>query len=355
MGEELHEGDFAIAQQGSALGQSGAKSSRRSLPISSRSPLDLSTKETLETDPKKRDFSKTEDELATRWREELKLQTLERVEQMQDVLDAKNKPKPDTKKDDDPDAAKREAATARAIADIPATFEEREAKAQKELATRYEARFIRLAAPERLEPAEMFINALNAVYDPHTGMPPAEKADFDVAISGTLEGIGAALGEQDHYVVVNDLVPGGASWQQGKLEEGDLIVAVAQETKDPVDVTDMPIEKVVSMIRGPKGTVVTLTVKKADGHIEGISITRDVIHVEATYARGAVLKLPAKNGRKAETVGYVYLPGFYGEMSGKKKGERNATDDVHCHLAGAPKEKASHRSSSICAVTAAAS
>ena len=63
---------------------------------------------------------------------------------------------------------------------------------------------------------------------------------------------------------MNDLVPGGAAWQQGKLEAGDLILSVAQEGKEPVDVMDMPIGKVVSMIRGPKGTVVVLKVKKPD-------------------------------------------------------------------------------------------
>ncbi|RYZ62477.1 MAG: tail-specific protease, partial [Proteobacteria bacterium] len=168
---------------------------------------------------------------------------------------------------------------------------------------------------------------------PHTTyMAPAEEANFDIAMSGTLEGIGASLGEQDHYVVVHDLVPGGASWQQGKLEVGDLILAVAQENKDPVEVTDLPIDKVVQMIRGPKGTVVVLTVKKADGHIETISITRDIIRIEATYARGAILKVGAD--KKKESVGYVFLPGFYGDVgaSAKAKGSRNATDDVRAIL-----------------------
>ena len=82
------------------------------------------------------------------------------------------------------------------------------------------------------------------------------------------------------------------------------------------------------MIRGPKGTVVILTVKKPDGLIKTISITRDVIRIEATYARGAVLKTKT-NGE----VGYVHLPGFYGESGGQKKpGERNATDDMRTIL-----------------------
>jgi carboxyl-terminal processing protease len=157
-------------------------------------------------------------------------------------------------------------------------------------------------------------------------------------MTGKLEGIGASRKEQDHYIVVHDLIPGGASWQQGKLEIGDLILAVAQENKDPVDAVDLPIDKVVSMIRGPKGTVVVLTVKKADGHIENISITRDVVRIEATYARGAVVKLD----KKSDPVGYVYLPGFYGDVGARAKpGERNATDDVRAVLNALQKKKVS--------------
>src|SRR5207253_1074373 len=71
-----------------------------------------------------------------------------------------------------------------------------------------------------------------------------------------------------------------------------------------------------------------LTVKKPDGTIKTISITRDVIRIEASYARGAVLKT-----KTSGEVGYVHLPGFYGESGkAKKPGERNATDDMRAIL-----------------------
>lgn len=326
--DELEAGDLLLARKGAALLIHRREVVTKLVADILSKPFTFTANEELETDPKKRAFAKTEEELATRWRQFLELQVLERIQQMEELLAAKDKPK-DDKKDATKDPASAEAA-AKALADIPATFELREAKARKELATRYASRFIRQKDMEKLEPAEQFINAVNAVYDPHTEyMAPSEKANFDIQITGTLEGIGAALGEQDHYVVVNDLIPGGASWTQGKLAAGDLILAVAQENKDPVDVTDMALDKVVEMIRGPKGTIVTLTVKKADGHIETIAIKRDVVKIEATYARGAILK----SGAKGEKVGYIYLPGFYGELGGHPKpGERNATDDVRALL-----------------------
>jgi hypothetical protein len=100
---------------------------------------------------------------------------------------------------------------------IPPTFEGKEEKARTELAASYAGRFTRMADMESLEPAEKFINAVASVYDPHTlYMPPAEKENFVIQISGWLEGIGAALGEEDHYIVVRDLIRRVAG--PGKLE-----------------------------------------------------------------------------------------------------------------------------------------
>jgi carboxyl-terminal processing protease len=330
--DELKKGDLSLARKGAALIQKRREVVSKLVADLLSKPFTFTAKESFETDPKKRAYCKSEAELRDRWRQLLELSVLERIEQMEDLLAAKDKKKDGAK--DDPE---RDEASEKALAAIPTTFEGREEKARKELAVRYESRFTRQKEMEKLEPAEQLINAVNAVYDPHTEyMAPSEKANFDIAITGTLEGIGAALGEQDHYVVVNDLIPGGAAWQQGKLAAGDLIIAVAQSGKDPVDVTDMALDKVVEMIRGPKGTMVTLTVKKPDGHIETIVITRDVVKIEASYARGAILSA----GKKGEKVGYIHLPGFYGDLGGKKKaGDRNATDDVRALLAQMKEKK----------------
>lgn len=327
--DELRAGDLSLGRKGVALLASRRRVVAELLARTLATPLDFTTNESIETDPKKRAFCNTEEELAARWRGVLKLQTLERTQELEDTLERRAHPKPEDKFPD-PDAAKRDAAAERSLGEIPPTFEGRRDKVQKEIATRYATQFVRLATSDKLEPSRELINAVNAVYDPHTSyLPPAEEADFDIAITGRLEGIGASLREQDHYISVNDLITGGAAWQQGKLEVGDLILAVAQENKEPVNVTDMPITKVVSMIRGPKGTTVVLTVKKADGSVKTLSITRDVIRIEATYARGAILKTKT-NG----DVGYVHLPGFYGEGAGKTKkaGDRNATDDTRAIL-----------------------
>ncbi|HEY4244798.1 MAG TPA: carboxy terminal-processing peptidase [Kofleriaceae bacterium] len=272
-------------------------------------PMTFTTEEYFETDPKKVAPAATEDELKDRWRRRLKLELLERVTAMEASLD-KHAGSGAGSGSADP-----------AILKIPTTPEGREAKAREELARAYAARFARLLEPPPLEAASELLNAVTSSIDPHTDyLPPADRANFDIAMTGSLEGIGASLGEHDHYIEVKDVIPGGAAWREGELNIGDLILSVSQDGKDPVDTADMHIDDVVKMIRGPKGTIVHLRVQKQSGIESTISITRDKVVVEATYARGAVL---SKKG--GELVGYIHLPSFYG---GSDPGQRTASGDI---------------------------
>ena len=329
MDDELRAGDLALGRKGAALLASRRRVVADVVARTLAAPLDFTANESFETDPKKRAFCKTEEELATRWRSVLKLQVLERTQELEDTLERRAHPKPDATSPPIP--------MMRSATPPPRRRSVRSPRRSRGVATRcrrrspseFATQFVRLGAVDKLEPAQTFINALNAAFDPHTNyLPPAEEAELDIAITGRLEGIGATLREQDHYILVNDLVPGGAAWQQGKLEVGDLIQAVTQEGKEPVDVTDMPIGKVVSMIRGPKGTVVVLTVKKPDGSIKTISITRDVVRIEATYARGAVLKTKTQRRRRLRASSRLLRR----VGKAKKPGERNATDDMRTIL-----------------------
>ena len=282
-------------------------------------PFDHGNEEFVELDPKKTEVATTPQELRDRWRQRLELEVLERVAQMEARLkpnvDKTKKPgaKPAKAGDDDDDKTT-------PLAQIPAAPEARDAKARADLAKSYAGRFARLKNPGPLDAATEFVNAITASLDPHTNyLPPAEKANFDIHMSGSLEGIGAVLRERDHYIEITELVPGGASWRNGKLAAGDLILSVQAEGKDPVDVLDMKIDNVVKMIRGPKGTIVRLRVQKPAGNEEIIEITRDVVVVEETYARGAVL-----SRKTGPAYGYIHLPSFYGG----KTSPRNAAQDM---------------------------
>src|SRR5438270_11130494 len=96
----------------------------------------------------------------------------------------------------------------------------------------------------------------------------------------SLFGIGALLQSDDGYVKILELTPGGPAIKSGKLKAGDRSVAVAQGSKEPVDVVDMKLDKVVEMIRGPKGTEVRLTIIPAGAPDPSIRKTITLIRDE---------------------------------------------------------------------------
>jgi len=162
------------------------------------------------------------------------------------------------------------------------------------------------------EKISYYINAITSVFDPHTNyFPPADKENFDISMSGRLEGIGASLQEKDGYIKVVRIVPGSPSALQGELKEGDIILKVAQGSAEPVDVVNMPMDDAIKMIRGSKGTEVRLTVKKPDGSTKVIKIIRDVVVLDETFAKSVVIE----DNDHIKT-GYLFLPTFYTDMNG---------------------------------------
>jgi carboxyl-terminal processing protease len=161
---------------------------------------------------------------------------------------------------------------------------------------------------------EMYLNALAHVYDPHSDYMDREQlASFNTVMKLSLAGIGATLQEDDGYCKIRDLVPGGPAALSGKLKVGDRIVGVSQNHgKDTVDIVDLPLSQAVDLIRGSKGTDVTLTILPAlaeAGARKAVTIQRDEIHLEEERAKARIVDFPA-NG-KTMRLGLIDLPGFY--------------------------------------------
>ncbi|MPT34768.1 MAG: tail-specific protease, partial [Flavobacterium sp.] len=167
----------------------------------------------------------------------------------------------------------------------------------------------------------VYLNAIVERFDPHTFyFAPDDKEKFDISISGSLEGIGARLQKKNDYTEITELIPGGPAWRGKQLEQGDVIMKVAQGNAEPVDVVGMRLDDVVKKIKGKKGTEVRLTVKKVDGTIKVIPIVREVVEIEETYAKSSIVK------KGDMTYGIINLPKFYIDFENKDK--RDAFKDV---------------------------
>jgi len=140
-------------------------------------------------------------------------------------------------------------------------------------------------------------------------------------MGGKLEGIGARLRAEGDYIKVTDIIPGGPAWKGKELEVNDLIHKVTQKGGEPMDITGMRTDDVIQKIRGKKGTVVILTVKKENGEMADIEITRDIVNIEETFAKSLILNIPDL----VEKVGYIKLPKFYSSFE-KKDGNSCAVD-----------------------------
>jgi carboxyl-terminal processing protease len=209
---------------------------------------------------------------------------------------------------------------------VPGTeaFAAAEASARKKELEMHDEWFSNLEDMDRSEWFGVYVNAFALAFDPHTEyFAPRAKENFEIEMTGQLEGIGAQLQQKGEYITVSSIVTGSASWRQGELEEGDKLLKVAQSSEEPVDVVGMGINKVVRLVRGKKGTEVRLTVRKKDGSTKVIPIVRDVVELESTFARSAQL---GEDG----TTGYIRLPKFYVDFFNERN--RNCANDVRAEI-----------------------
>ncbi len=269
-------------------------------------PFDFKIQDKIALDAEELPWAKDEKELKERWRQSLKYQVLSRLQAELDLQEkSESNPAGSTTK----------------------TFAEQEQDARAKVMKTYDDWSKRMDKVDQGDRRTAFLNAITAVYDPHTGyFPPDDKENFDIQMSGQLEGIGATLQEKDGYIQVSAIVPGSASYRQGELQEDDVILKVAQGKDEAVDIVDMRLDDAVKLIRGPKGTEVRLTVKKSDGSTKIIPIVRDVVVLEETFARSAIVK----NSYSSKGIGYIKLPKFYADFQGKNG--RSCATDVRVEL-----------------------
>ncbi len=269
-------------------------------------PFDFTLNESINRDYDELKYVKNKKEMKNRWREQLKLNALSNL---YDKIEDQEK------------QLKKE------LADRNKDFEEKQIKALEEEAraitrTSFEDFFNFNKDLERKDWFSLYLNSIVEEFDPHTYyFAPQDKDRFDISMSGKLEGIGARLQKKSDNIKIVEVISGGPAWRGEEVEVGDLITKVKQEDeKEPVSVVGMRLDDAVNLIKGPKGTKVTLTVKKVDGTIEDIEITRDVVELEETYAKSSLVK------KSDKAYGVINLPKFYFDMENYNK--RNAALDV---------------------------
>ena len=175
---------------------------------------------------------------------------------------------------------------------------------------------------ERSDWFSIYLNSIVTQFDPHTSyLAPQAKEVFDQNISGKFQGIGARLFKRNQQVEISEIIIGGPVWRDNLLNVGDIIIAVAQSAEEePTEISLMKLTDATDLIKGEKGTNVFLTVKRVDGGIEQVEITRDIVELEETCAKSSIIK------DDSNVYGLINLPRFYVDFD--DYGERNAASDI---------------------------
>ena len=283
-------------------------------------PFDYSKKETIDIDYDKQPFATSKAELTDRWRQQLKYATLGTYDSKLTLNQATTKTKVTTEGDKIMEA-KGGAIYDDDIPETPMTPEEAEEASRKYTESTLDDFFDFVGDMKREDWFTQYINTIVEEFDPHTFyFAPEDKDKFDMSMSGKFEGIGARLQKRKDQTKIVEVISGGPVWRDQRLEVGDEILKVGQNGEPPVNIEGMRLDDAIKLIKGPKGTIVDLVVRKVDGSLETISLTRDVVELEESYAKSATV---IKDGQK---FGIINLPKFYVDF--EDYNNRNAASDV---------------------------
>ena len=253
-----------------------------------KTPFNFDLQENILLDGEKMNWSADENERKDRWRKKLKFQVLERFYDLVESRE-RNRKQPDfvIKSDSELEIEARE----KVRRQLDRTFD------------RYRNKF---SADDQFN---LFVNTITNTMDPHTEFfPPIDKRYFDEEMSGRFYGIGASLQYDDGNIKITSVVTGSPAYKSGEIQAGDIILKVAQGADEAVDLTGYLVPDAVKLIRGKLGSEVRLTLRKPDGSNKVVTLIRDEIVQDESFARSAIVE------KNRQRIGYIFLPEFYADF-----------------------------------------
>ena len=181
----------------------------------------------------------------------------------------------------------------------------------------------------------IFLNAFVHTLDPHSNyLNPTQSEEYEIQMSLSYQGIGARLNLADEQVQVVNIIPGGPAARDGRLKPMDKIIGIMDEkNKTITDLIGWDLDEVVKLIRGPKGTRVTLQIVPSDSNPDEtpylLTLQRDEVALEEQAASSLIETLEIRD--KTYNIGLVTIPSFYQDYQARSKGEakyRSTSEDV---------------------------
>jgi carboxyl-terminal processing protease len=204
------------------------------------------------------------------------------------------------------------------------------------LTKRYTRQLERISRIKSDDVLDKTLNAMTLTYDPHSNyFPPVDAMELNRQTTLQLEGIGVSIrpdrGNED-YTKIETIVEGGPASRSGQVKAGDRIVGVAQDGDKMVDVTGWPSNEIVGLIRGKRGTKVTLKLLSAGAAMNQartVTLTRDIIQEEDAGVRSRIIDI--QRDGKTYKYGVIEIPSFYLNYRARRAGNeyRSVSEDTN--------------------------
>ena len=204
------------------------------------------------------------------------------------------------------------------------------------LTKRYTRQLERVSRVKSDDVLDKTLNAMMLTYDPHSNyFPPVDAMELNRQTTLQLEGIGVSIrperGNED-YTKIETIVEGGPASKSGQIKSGDRIIGVAQDGDKMVDVVGWSSGEVVGLIRGKRGTKVSLRLLGAGASMSQartVSLVRDVIQEEDAGVRSRTVDI--KRDGKNHTFGVIEIPSFYLNYRARRAGAeyRSVSEDTN--------------------------
>ncbi|MGP5202060.1 carboxy terminal-processing peptidase [Psychrobacter aquimaris] len=192
--------------------------------------------------------------------------------------------------------------------------------------SRQQEQFKRLTNDEIME---TILNTAMLTYDPHSNYyAPIQANELQIQSSLQLEGIGVSIRpdrKNPDYTRIVTLVDGGPAAKSGQIKPNDLIIGIAKDGENMTDVVGWSTREIVSLIRGKRGTSVTIKVRQPntpDASARNVTVVRDIIQQEESGVTQRVVEVQRPNIDKTpKRIGVLEIPSFYLNYRARRNGE----------------------------------
>ena len=208
-------------------------------------------------------------------------------------------------------------------------------KARDTLKKRYSRYLKRINEYEEEDVINIFLNSYMAHLDPHSNyLTPSQAEEYEIQTSLSYEGIGARLQNNEDFIEIVNLIPGGPADQNGILKPLDRIIGIYEENSNlPIDIIGWDLNDVVKLIRGPKGSQIKLRILPTSSDVDSnpydLTLTRDSVTLEEQAASSYIKTI--ESGDNKFEIGFITVPSFYQDFAARRRGDeyfKSTTNDV---------------------------